>query len=152
MACVLHALWQIWKIRNELIFEHRIYTLQWSVAVPRRAISATAFMFTGKIRNDQRETAICRFFNVKSKFTGPTMIKEVHWLKPQPGWTKVNFNGAALGQPGKASCGGVFRMYIGYPRGCFAIPLGIQTPIFTELMGFIVVDELAETKDWSHYG
>lgn len=87
-------------------------------------------------------------FNVKTRFKGTTIAKEVLWLRPQPGWTKVNCDGAAFGQPGMASSGGVFRMYRGFSRGSFALPLGVQTSIFAELMGLIVAVELADIEGW----
>lgn len=65
---------------------------------------------------------------------------------PPSGWTKVNIDGATRWQPGEASCGGIYRMYRGFMKGSFALPLGTQTVIFAEIIGFITALELADMK------
>lgn len=42
---------------------------------------------------------------MKVKIRGPATVREVHWHNPNPGWVKIIFEGAAAGQPGRASCG-----------------------------------------------
>lgn len=73
------------------------------------------------------------------------MMREIRCLMPQPGWTKVNIDGTARGQPGHSGCWGISRIYVGFSEGCFVVPLGA---IFAEIMGFIVAVELAEQKGW----
>lgn len=60
----------------------------------------------------------------------------------------MNIDGAAMGQQEEAAYGEIFRIYQGLPKGCFALPLRIQSAFFAELMGFIVAVELAELKGW----
>lgn len=74
-------------------------------------------------------------------------ITEVRHVLPPSGWTKINTDSAARGQPGKATCGGVFRMPRGFVKGSFAMPLGTRTAIFAELMGVIRAVELARVKN-----
>lgn len=105
-------------------------------------------MSTSKIRYNHREFDLCIYFNVKPMFQGTVMAREVRWWRPLPRWTKVSFDGVSLGHPGVALCGGIFRMCMGFPKGCFALSRGIQTSMFAELMGFIVVVKLADTKNW----
>lgn len=66
---------------------------------------------------------------------------------PPMGWFKANIDGASNGNPGMAACGGIFRMYRGFSMGCFALPLGVKTSVFAEIMGFIKAVELANDKD-----
>lgn len=60
----------------------------------------------------------------------------------------VIVDGVVLGNPGNATCGGVFRRYKGFVDGSFALPLGVQTPLFAEIMGFRKTGELATVKGW----
>ena len=38
-----------------------------------------------------------------------TVIKQIHWDKPEEGWMKLNTDGLSLGNPGLAGGGGVIR-------------------------------------------
>lgn len=38
---------------------------------------------------------------------------QVQWIKPREGWYKLNTDGASLGNPGKASGGGLVRDHRG---------------------------------------
>lgn len=107
-----------------------------------------AFMHTGTVRNTSEEILLCNFFKVRIKFSRGIVVKEVKFLKPQPGWIKVNIDGAAIGQPGKALCGGIFMMCRGFTKGCFAMSLGTQTSLYAEIMGFILAIELAKVRNW----
>lgn len=49
---------------------------------------------------------------------------------------------------GMASCGGIFRNYRGFSRGCFACPLGIKSAFYAEFMNFICTVEIALHKGW----
>jgi hypothetical protein len=61
------------------------------------------------------------------------VLKEVIWLPPSLNWTKCNIDGASNGNPGIASCGGVFRDNSADFLFAFAEPLGIATSYFAEL-------------------
>lgn len=148
LSCILHGIWAIWNCRNPVIFEHKITTQQQSIAYVRRLVTQAAFMRSGITRNVISEIQLCTFFKAKIKFAGGFTVKEVRVYKPQPRWTKVNIDGSALGQPGKASCGGIFTMSRGFSKGCFAMPLATQTSMYAELMGFVIAIELAKEKNW----
>lgn len=104
-------------------------------------------MLTGRISNNMRETLQLKFFGVNPKYKGGVTVTEVRWYRPPPEWYKVNFNGAALGQPGRAACGGNFRVHRGFILGTYALRLGVQTAIFAELVGFIRAVEIAVVKN-----
>lgn len=91
---------------------------------------------------------LLRYFRVKLRYNEAKTVKVVRFVRPPPSWTKVNIDGVACGQPGEASHGGIFRMSRGFVKGSFATPLGVQTAIYVEVMGFIVVVELATLKGW----
>lgn len=56
----------------------------------------------------------------KRRYLGSKTIKEVRWVMPPHCWTKANIDGTTRGNPGEAACGGVFRMYMGFVKGCFS--------------------------------
>lgn len=104
--------------------------------------------YKGKLDNSQRDIGLCMFFKVKLKFRGTITVREVFWCFPQPGWVKVNVDGAALGQPGLPACARIFHMSRGFTKGCFAVPVGVHTSIYAKIMGFITAIELAEIMGW----
>lgn len=64
-------------------------------------------------------------------------IIEIQWQPPSLGWIKINTDGAAIGAPGRAGCGGIFRTYRRFCKGCFANPLDNLYAFEAELMGVI---------------
>ncbi|KAL0443394.1 UNVERIFIED_CONTAM: putative ribonuclease H protein [Sesamum latifolium] len=50
--------------------------------------------------------------------------KTIYWLKPEPGWVKLNTNGASKGNPGLAGAGGIVRDYEGKVILAFFEPIG----------------------------
>lgn len=93
-TCVLHGLWNVWKVRNKLVFDRETTSLQAAVSMVRKSVCAVGFLHKGWIYNGNRHVLLCDFFNVKVSFKKQIMVKEVIWQRPQPGWTKVNFDGA----------------------------------------------------------
>ena len=69
----------------------------------------------------------------KAKQIAPRIAIPVKWSKPFPGWHKLNIDGASLGNPGKASGGGLIRdseerWVRGYSRS-----IGHATSVMAEL-------------------
>ena len=77
------AIWCIWKDRNNFVFRDR------------SAIVFRALEFEHCIRNAKR---------LDSK----TVVR-LRWEKPQVGWVRLNTNGSAIGNPGRARGGGILR-------------------------------------------
>lgn len=50
LSCTFHALWTIWCVRNNLVFDKIIISKELSVAMLRRAIYASGFFIRGKSR------------------------------------------------------------------------------------------------------
>lgn len=57
----------------------------------------------------------------------------VHWAKPPEGFVKLNFDGSALGNPGRAGFGGVVRSDSGEWIMGFSGFTGTGTNLFAEL-------------------
>ncbi|KAM7531423.1 hypothetical protein LguiB_034833 [Lonicera macranthoides] len=77
----------------------------------------------------------------------PKIIK-VTWAPPHFLWLKVNSDGMALGTPGIAAIGGIFRNNRGFSKGCFCKNIGIQNAFFAELKAFFTAVHLAWSKNW----
>lgn len=60
---------------------------------------------------------------------------QVKWEKPQRGWFKLNTDGSALGNPGKAGAGGLIRNDEGEWVKGFTRSIGLASPIMAELWG-----------------
>lgn len=110
-------------------------------------VTNSAFLIKGKAQNSARETVMLNFIGVKISFAGPKLIKDVKWIFPPPAWTKVNIDRAARGNPGNAEYGGVFRMCRRFVNGSFVVPLGVQSALYTEMMGLVLKVESATFKN-----
>jgi ribonuclease HI len=65
------------------------------------------------------------------------------------GWYKCNIDGASNGNPGIASCGGIFRNHDANFIYAFAEPLGINASYVAELCGAMRAIEIAYQNNWS---
>jgi ribonuclease HI len=74
-----------------------------------------------------------KHFNVSIHHPNPIVIKEVLWQPLLINWVKCNIDGAAKGNLGIASCGGVFRNHAAELIYCFAEPLGETSSFQAEL-------------------
>lgn len=87
-----------------------------------------------------------RALNILEKSPITKLYIQVIWLPTPRSWYKVNFDRSAKGSLGNASCGGIFCNYRGFARGCFIEPLGIQYPLFAEIMAFLLFVEIVCVK------
>ncbi|KAK3212710.1 hypothetical protein Dsin_017416 [Dipteronia sinensis] len=74
--------------------------------------------------------------------------RSVIWSPPAPGWIKVNTDGAALSSPGVGGCGGVFRNYRTFVKGCFTVPFGQVFTFEVELLAASMAINLAWQNGW----
>ncbi|RYR53791.1 hypothetical protein Ahy_A06g029039 [Arachis hypogaea] len=85
------AVWLIWKFRNEYIHSN--------INTPLRIKEM-------KIRSLAREIRDTRRRIENNQYAKPLTVS---WKPPQEGWIKLNTDGASRGNPGQASCAGIFR-------------------------------------------
>ena len=83
------------------------------------------------------------FLNLKSS-------KKFFGFPPLVNWVKCNSDGASLGNPGAAACGGIYRNSNSDFIGAFAINLGVTTTLCAELIGAMVSIEIAHKKGWRY--
>ena len=106
---MINLLNTIWFVRNEAGFNNKL--IPWrtaiSLIIANTSLSGT---FTNKASNNSmREFTILKSFNVTIHHPMAPTITEVIWKPPLLHWVKCNTDGASLGNPGQASCGGAFK-------------------------------------------
>jgi ribonuclease HI len=89
-----------------------------------------------------------KHFKINIHHPKAPVIKEIIWNPPLINWIKCNIDGASKGNPGIASCAGVFRNFTADFICGFAEPLGIATSYFAELCGAMRAVELAHQRNW----
>ena len=87
--------------------------------------------------NSLADILILKTFKIHSSVSRAPKIIEMEWKRPNIGWIKVNMDEAANGSPGIAGCGGIFRTYRGFCKGCFAKPLRVLYAFEVKLWGVI---------------
>lgn len=74
------------------------------------------------------------------------------WNFPPSVWVKINFDGAAKGNPGQVGCGGVIRDENGRCIVAVELPMGTQTNHLSEAMGTFqtlqIANQLRCRKVW----
>jgi len=140
----------IWFCRNQHRFNNKRINVRSTINL---IIAATAL--TGNHTKQAANTSIEDFvllkaFSVKINYSRAPTIKEVIWQPPVFNWIKCNVDGASEGNPGPASCGGIYRDKNGAFMGAFAYNLGISNSLFAELNGAMYAIELACQKGWNN--
>jgi hypothetical protein len=85
-------------------------------------------------------------FRISIHHPRPSFLKEVLWHPPLINWYKCNIDGASCGNPGNASCGGIFRNHDAEFVYGFAEPLGINNAYVSELCIAMRTIEIAFDK------
>ncbi|KAI9174960.1 hypothetical protein LWI28_025363 [Acer negundo] len=91
---------------------------------------------------------ILRRFSLQGRPSKSSTIKSVIWSPPAPSWIKVNTDGTAMDFPGFGGCGGIFRNYRAFLKGCFAIPLSQVFEFEAELLAASLAINFAWKYGW----
>ncbi|GMN27021.1 hypothetical protein TIFTF001_001497 [Ficus carica] len=102
------------------------------------------------MNNSLTDLLILKTFKIHSRVSRAPKIIEIKWKRPNTWWIKVNMDEAANGSPGIAGCGGIFRTYRGFYKGCFAKPLGVLYAFEVELWGVITAVKYVIKFHWTH--
>ena len=104
------------KYRNDFVFNRKMQNLNLVTDIQNQAVEFMCCV------SPSRELS-CR------------IVKRVHWEKPPPGWTKLNTDGAVVGNPGLVGCGGLIRDEHGTWLASFSRNIGSTTSYAVELWG-----------------
>ncbi|XP_065881590.1 F-box/LRR-repeat protein At4g14096-like isoform X2 [Euphorbia lathyris] len=146
-VAVVTCIWEIWHCRNEAIFKDVSPSIQHSKINLFRMIRES-FASSKGFCSSRRDAVILSCLLASPRPPLAPNIIPVHWLKPPPGWIKVNVDGSAFGTPGEAGAGGIFRNYRGFPNGCFAFSTPLSFAYMAELRAAIFAIELAWETNW----
>lgn len=84
ISITMTVIWCVWRMRNAAVFDNLSQDIRACIR---------------KIKSMMSNLMIIRTFGVKPNFRNNSLLKEVYWYKPQPGWHKINTDGAARGNP-----------------------------------------------------
>lgn len=73
----------------------------------------------------------------------------VYWLTPTIGWIKLNIDGAAAINPGRADCEGIFGTARGFIKVCFYYPLEVSASFQAKIWGVIIAINFAKKFSWN---
>ncbi|GAU15839.1 hypothetical protein TSUD_236550, partial [Trifolium subterraneum] len=92
--------------------------------------------------------SILKAFNIKVHPPKAPLVKEFLWHPPVFNWIKCNTDGASIGVPAMAACGGIFRNSRSDHLGSFAFNIGEGNAFLAELTGAMLAIEIAASKNW----
>ena len=142
-SAIINGVWVIWRTRNATIFEDVEPNIHSALRMLWRAIKDTNFFRFGKMFNMVDELRILHLLNIKGIPGLAPRIVCVVWQPPPMGWIKVNIDGSAMGTPGAAGSGGIFRNASAFPRGSFAFSMGSTFAYMAELIAAMFAIEVA---------
>jgi hypothetical protein len=142
-AAIVNLLNTIWLARNQSRFNNSFISWQSAISL---IISNTALSGNNTKKsssNSIRDFSFLKFFGITIHHPLAMVIKEIILQPPLVSWIKCNIDGASSGNPGIASCGGVFRDSDAEFLLAFAEPLGVASSYSAELSGALRAIEIA---------
>ncbi|GAU35013.1 hypothetical protein TSUD_103360 [Trifolium subterraneum] len=146
-AATINLLNTIW---NEARFNNKFISWRSAVSLIIANTSLTGNNTCKPSSNSIRDFTFLKLFRISIKHPKTPVIKEVCWEPPLINWTKCNIDGAACGNPGFSSCGGIFRNFTADFVYGFAEPLGFVSPHYAELCGAMRAIEIAYQNNWNN--
>ncbi|KAK2361883.1 hypothetical protein QL285_086990 [Trifolium repens] len=148
IAAIVNLLNTIWFARNQIRYNNKV--ISWRSALSS-IISSTALTGNNTCKvssNSIRDFSFLKLFRITIHHSRVPILKEVCWQPPLLNWYKCNIDGASNGNPGNASCGGIFRDYEANFIYAFAEPLGFASSYVAELCGAMRAIEIAFQQIW----
>jgi ribonuclease HI len=148
IAAIVNLLNTLWLVRNQARFNNKL--IDWKSAISLIIAGTT---LSGNITrkpssNSIRDFSLLKLFRITIHHPNVPILKEILWHPPLFHWYKCNTDGASNGNPGPASCGGVFRDHNSDFVFAFAEPLGVCSSYFAELSGALRAIEIAFERNW----
>lgn len=145
--------WGIWKERNnrifreakcntQVVFEKICRAIKENINIPHK--NNQQWSITNM--NDMERDILTEWNLMHKVYRSENKNKRdnIVWRFLEYDWIKVNFDGAAKGNPGKAGGGGVIRNAQGFFIASFASPFGIQNNHVVEALAMLKSLQLAQ--------
>jgi ribonuclease HI len=149
-AALINLLNFIWHARNQARFDDKRITVQSAISMIISCTSLSGNNTKKVASNSIRDFIILKKFNVSIHNPKLNSVKEVVWNPPLVNFVKCNIDEASKGNPGDASCGGIFRDSNSDFLLCFAEPLGFESSYIAELHGAMRAIEVAHHMNCSN--
>ncbi|WCJ36046.1 hypothetical protein M5689_017268 [Euphorbia peplus] len=148
LAAILQGLWLIWHSRNLAIFEdtppiffnllRQLWAFLCEIDKSNSSSSSNAL----------QDFHVLHQLGISARPCRAPKIIGVRWKPPTSGWLKINTDGSALGAPGRAGSGGIFRTARGFSKGCFAFSINCSYAHLAELRAAIHAISVAWERGW----
>jgi hypothetical protein len=129
-ATIINLINTLWFVKNQARFNNKILPWNSTIAMIISNTSLTGNNTTKSSSSSIRDFVLLKLFSISIHQPKESYLIEVCRQPPLTDWLKCNINGAAVGYPGNASCGGVFRNDSAEFIFGFAEPLGLTTSSF----------------------
>lgn len=148
---IVSLVWTIWTARNGAIFECRVWCSYKILSMVKAMLmEANGSRHLGYMFNTVGDLLKLRSIGVSGNPAPPKKLIQGTWWPPPVGWIKVSTDGSAVGCPGIARAGGVFRDACDQVLACFQVSGGVAFAFEAELLGAITAMEIAWAKGWHH--
>jgi hypothetical protein len=109
IAAIINLLNIIWFVRNQARFNNKIISWNSAILLIIANTSLTGNNTCKASSNSIKDFVFLKLFRISIHHPKPSFLKEIIWQPPLFSWKKCNIDGASCGNPGFASCGGVYR-------------------------------------------
>jgi ribonuclease HI len=147
-AAIINLLNTIWSVRNQARFDDKRVNVQSAISMIISCTSLSGNNTKKVASNSLRDFSVLKKFNVVIHPSRLKTVKEIFWIPTLGNCVKCNIDGASKGNPGAASCGGIFRNCNSDFLLCFAEPLGFVSSFIAELNGALMAIEVASQMNW----
>lgn len=130
ISAIINCFNTIWFCRNQRRFQDKIINLRTAKSLIISNTNMSGNLTKLSARSSITEFVILKHFDVNINPPKHQIIKEIIWSPPLVDWVKCNSDGASLGNPGAAACGGIFRNSNSDFVGAFAINLGVTNALY----------------------
>jgi ribonuclease HI len=149
-AAIINLLHTIWSARNQARFNDTSISWRAAISLIIANTSLTGNNTKKVSSNSLRDFSFLKLFRISIHHSRAPVLKEVLWQPPSLNWYKCNIDGASNGNPGNASCGGLFRDHASDFIFAFAEPLGIASSFVAEISGAMRAIEIAFQHHWNN--
>jgi ribonuclease HI len=149
IAAIINLLNSIWNMRNQARFDNKKANVSAAISSIIANTSLSGNHTLKAASNSLRDFRVLKHFKVDIHAPKIPFVKEIIRNPPLPSWVKCNVDGASKGNPGQASCGGIFRNNFSDFLLCFAEPLGFDSSYHAELQGALRAIEVAHQMNWN---